>query len=95
MSETTDEKGDLRKEHQISGMESRLSLAIGVGSESDSEEERGAKDIEAGHPEHTPVAKTVTAQDWTGPDDPENPHNWPLKKRAWHTLQPALFGLAV
>lgn len=23
-----------------------------------------------------PLQRTVTAQDWTGPDDPENPLNW-------------------
>lgn len=23
-----------------------------------------------------PLGRTVTAQDWTGPDDPENPLNW-------------------
>ena len=39
--------------------------------------------------------KTVTAQDWTGPDDPENPINWPLWQRVYHTTAPALVGLAV
>ena len=41
------------------------------------------------------LQKTVTAQDWTGPDDPENPHNWPLWQRVYHTTVPSLFGLAV
>ena len=41
------------------------------------------------------LQKTVTAQDWTGPDDPEDPHNWPLWQRIYHTTVPGLFGLAV
>lgn len=32
----------------------------------------------------------TTAQDWDGPDDPENPLNWPLLKKMYHTLIPAL-----
>ena len=44
---------------------------------------------------HTGLAKTVTAQDWTGPDDPENPQNWPLWQRVYHTTIPAFYGLAV
>ena len=45
--------------------------------------------------EGTPMRRVVTAQDWTGPDDPENPHNWPLWKRIWHTVPPALFAFIV
>lgn len=45
--------------------------------------------------EGAPVRRVVTAQDWTGPDDPENPHNWPMWKRVWHTVPPALFAFVV
>jgi hypothetical protein len=45
--------------------------------------------------ESSPVHRVVTAQDWTGPHDPENPHNWPLWKRIYHTVPPALFAFAV
>jgi hypothetical protein len=68
---------------------------------SSTDEEAGEdKDEEAAHDNHRydpelAVARVMTAQDWTGPDDPENPHNWPLSKKIWHTLQPALFGFAV
>jgi len=31
------------------------------------------------------MSKEVTAQDWTGDDDPENPMNWPLLKRIYGT----------
>ena len=41
------------------------------------------------------VHRVVTAQDWIGPDDPENPHNWPLWKRIWHTVPPGLFAFSV
>jgi hypothetical protein len=61
---------------------------------SSSDDEEAAHD----HHRHDPelaVKRVVTAQDWTGPDDPENPHNWSLSKRMWHTMQPALFGFAV
>ncbi len=43
---------------------------------------------------HT-LSRTATAQDWTGPDDPENPLNWPMWQRVYHTTVPALFGFAV
>jgi hypothetical protein len=46
-------------------------------------------------PEGHPVRRVVTAQDWTGPDDPENPHNWSLLKKIWHTIPPALFAFVV
>lgn len=30
------------------------------------------------------VNEVVTALDWTGPDDPENPENWSTAKKAFH-----------
>lgn len=41
------------------------------------------------------LQRAVTAQDWTGPDDPENPLNWPLWQRIYHTTVPSLFAFAV
>ncbi len=41
------------------------------------------------------LQKTVTAQDWTGPDDPENPMNWPLWQRVYHTTASGLVAFAV
>jgi hypothetical protein len=43
----------------------------------------------------SPAQKTVTAQDWTGPDDAENPWNWPLWKRLYHTALVGLFCFTV
>lgn len=43
----------------------------------------------------TTAQRVVTAQDWIGPDDPENPLNWPTLKKVYHTIPPALFGFVV
>lgn len=43
----------------------------------------------------TPATRIVTAQDWTGPDDPENPYNWSKMKRAYHSVSPGLYGFTV
>jgi hypothetical protein len=32
-----------------------------------------------------PITKTRTAQDWDGPNDPEDPLNWPVWKKVYHT----------
>ena len=44
--------------------------------------------------EHS-IARVVTALDWTGPDDPENPRNWPLWQKIYHTIIPGLFAFVV
>ena len=36
------------------------------------------------------ITKTMTAQDWSGPNDPENPMNWSRAGRIYHTTVPAL-----
>lgn len=33
---------------------------------------------------HEPATTVNTALDWTGPDDPDNPHNWSAFKKAYH-----------
>lgn len=45
---------------------------------------RQPDDLEKADPKATapePLRRTITAQDWNGPDDPENPLNW--YGRAW------------
>lgn len=37
------------------------------------------------HAGRSELAKAPTAQDWTGPDDPENPENWPIWSKIYHT----------
>lgn len=41
----------------------------------------------------TPLA--LPTPDWDGPDDPGNPHNWPLWQRVYHATTPGFFGFAV
>lgn len=41
------------------------------------------------------ITRTVTAQDWNGPDDMENPLNWSMWSRVYHTTVPALMGFMV
>lgn len=43
----------------------------------------------------SPATRAITAQDWTGPDDPENPWNWPLWKRIYHTTVVGMFCFTV
>ncbi|GAB7347879.1 hypothetical protein MBLNU459_g5405t1 [Dothideomycetes sp. NU459] len=38
---------------------------------------------------------SAAAQDWTGPDDPDNAQNWPVWKRMYHTAATALLAFAV
>ena len=52
---------------------------------------------EVGHPSRACIekmddqsAKTATAMDWEGPNDPENPMNWSFAWRVYHTSVPAL-----
>lgn len=86
--------GATAHEPQLSQHNIRHSPALGSHRDSSSSEHE-IDDIEAGQHGSKALGKTVTAQDWNGPDDPENPHNWPAWKRIYHTVIPALFGLAV
>jgi hypothetical protein len=36
------------------------------------------------------VQESNAALDWSGPDDPENPLNWPSWKRYAHIIPPAM-----
>jgi Ca2+/Na+ antiporter len=76
--------------------------AIGVGGDASSVQEEEAKeeDLEKVATHHTtaphePVHRVVTAQDWTGPDDPENPMNWTIHKRSLHMGSIAFLAFAV
>lgn len=64
------------------------------------EDETLAEEIDAAEkgleiPPSKGLQGTATAQDWTGPDDPENPTNWPLWQKVYHTTIPGVFGFAV
>jgi len=38
---------------------------------------------------------TIPPLDWDDDDDPDNPFNWPLRRRMYNTMIPGLLGLAV
>lgn len=45
---------------------------------------------------HAPEEKAPqNPLEWDGPDDPDNPMNWPLGKKIYHAVLPGLFGFAV
>ena len=46
---------------------------------------------EAAATPHTPK----TAMDWDGPNDPENPHNWPMIKKLYHAGVTAMLSFVV
>ena len=52
-------------------------------------------DLAQSHGNVANLSKSITAQDWNGPNDPENPLNWSLSKRIYHTTVPALMGFVV
>ncbi|KAG9185568.1 hypothetical protein G6011_06899 [Alternaria panax] len=41
------------------------------------------------------AAVPLESLDWSGPDDPDNPHNWSILKASYHTAIPAVFGFTV
>jgi hypothetical protein len=51
--------------------------------------EKKNQDLEKGPSKHTSPA----VLDWDGPDDPENPHNWPIGKKVMHIIAPAVISL--
>lgn len=57
------------------------------GDEGDLEKQN--EDLEKGPSKHA----HPPALDWNGPDDPENPHNWPLGKKIMHIIAPAIISL--
>ncbi|KAI9813299.1 MAG: hypothetical protein M1827_004241 [Pycnora praestabilis] len=79
-----------------------LEVPLGETSESNGvDAEKTPLDLERQSARHshalstTAATRVVTAQDWTGPDDPENPVNWSRWKRSYHVLVPALFAFTV
>ncbi|KAH8711800.1 major facilitator superfamily domain-containing protein [Phaeosphaeriaceae sp. PMI808] len=52
-------------------------------------------DIERLGVSDTTTTPSINFSDWNGPDDPENPHNWPTWQRFYHAIAPASLGFAV
>lgn len=38
---------------------------------------------------------TAAVPDWDGPEDPDNPRTWSLRKRLFHSIIPGLFNFIV
>lgn len=49
-------------------------------------------DMESGSQEDVPEAISL---DWDGLDDSANPKNWPLGKRVFNTILPAIFAFVM
>lgn len=47
------------------------------------------------HSIREPATRIVTAVDWTGPDDPGNPQNWPMWKKIYQTLAIGILAFGV
>lgn len=92
----SDEKLDANSMYEVD----RGQLPVPLHDKEASAEDKLTSDVEAQHPaidpssKHAALTRTITAQDWTGPDDPENPWNWQLWKKIYHTLIPAVMGFA-
>ncbi|KAK1058821.1 hypothetical protein LTR74_013136 [Friedmanniomyces endolithicus] len=57
------------------------------------EDQEKALSQEPSRPHHEPPPPT-TAADWNGPDDPDNPLNWTMRKRALHIAPIAFLSFA-
>ncbi|KAH8806094.1 MFS transporter [Xylogone sp. PMI_703] len=61
--------------------------------------EKDSGKITADMSQHSPKvekpAQSISTTDWDGPDDPENPWNWPFWKKAYHTSIPAFQSFAI
>lgn len=79
MSDHADSSSSISMPHQLSVIEPQRDLEKSVSHATQ-------QSAHSGHP----VQKAVTAQDWTGPDDPENPFNWNIWKKVYHVAIPAL-----
>jgi hypothetical protein len=92
MAATTPHFPDAEKQHKrvLEAEAESIQEAIEVGSSHDGEiGYRDHDDLEKASTTHSktnhdPATRVVTAQDWNGPDDPDNPHNWGRLKKACH-----------
>jgi hypothetical protein len=63
--------------------------------------DKNDKDVELSLPppqneEHSPAVVVVQqVLDWDSPQDPDNPQNWPLGKKVYHTLCVAAYAFTM
>lgn len=77
-----------------------IASALAGGNEDDGPAHHHAADLEKTVTQHTQgstghARRIVTAVDWTGPDDPGNPLNWRLARRAYQTAAIGSLAFAV
>lgn len=54
-----------------------------------------SKDVELALPTQNGDNSVVQVLDWDLPQDPENPQNWPLGKKIYHTLCVAVYAFTM
>lgn len=87
--------------HEPEGFQAAISRSISQEKEKEtadtaSTSSKTTTDLESGQGTSSKdKEQAVKADDWNGADDPDNPWNWPLRKRVWHVIIPSLFSLAV
>jgi len=76
--------------HSRSGSSSNQSISVPVATAQLDLEKTTSKAVQDSPRSRRPDKVIRTAEDWDGPDDPDNPLNWPTPKKIFHTLIPAL-----
>ena len=80
-----DSKGDVSRPAPL-----HVNRRSGVQS---SDMEKGLEGVES---PASPASKgVIRSDDWSGPDDPDNPFNWSLKQRIYHTTIPGVLSFVV
>ena len=98
--ERTKDSADIEKDIRME-TESINSALGGNDIDKDSNDDHRGDDLEkattqASHGSHgSPATRIVTAVDWTGPDDNENPMIWPLWQKGYQTLAIGTLAFAV
>lgn len=93
--EKSNTKDDLQMESES------IASALGGTNDNEIDDDDGTpNDLEKAktqtdHSIHEPATRIVTAVDWTGSDDPGNPHNWPMWKKIYQTLAIGILAFAV
>lgn len=59
------------------------------------EESENGKDAELALPSHNGDNSALQVLDWDSPQDPENPQNWPLGKKIYHTVCVAVYAFTM
>lgn len=93
--EPYDSEADTEKMSTHSDTSSALSAPVPVAT-TELDIEKTASRATQGSRRSAGLTRTITsAYDWTGDDDPDNPLNWSVGKKIYHTLVPGLQAFVV